>query len=306
MNIDEDNFDEFPVAYSIDNAILMHRDAHFGGDFDVMIAYYQKDGRGISKDFDIERIQSLAQTEKATGKNLSPIMLSGAEAEKVADSRKMYQDLRSLCESTNATKKIPRLVAELILSENEEIPQATNAIVAEKSAAVPALIDLLRSEEFHDPLSPGYGEAPALAAECLGKIGDKRAIISLFEAIGSGDFFDEDTILSALKTIGAPAKEFLLKVLHGKPITSDNEQAALALLSFKGDQDVAITCLKMLQEIDIVKHTPLATYLILCCEGLSSPQDRKALVDLASKDSTPKILKQDIAAITKSWNSPSS
>lgn len=301
MNLDEDNFDEFPVAYSIDNAILMHRDAHFGGDFDIMIAYYQKEGRGISKDFDLERIQSLAHTEKASGKDLSPLMLSGAEVEKIANARKMYQDLRTICESKSATNKIPRLVAELVLSENEELPQAIDAVVAEKGAAVPALIDLLRSEEFHDPLSPGYGEAPALAAECLGKIGDKRAIISLFESIGSGDFFDEDTVLAALRTIGAPAKEFLLKVLHGKPVTSDNEQAALALLHFKDDQEVAKACLKMLQEMDIDKHTPLATYLILCCEGLSSPQDRKALQEIASKASTPKILKQDIAAVTKSW-----
>lgn len=185
MNADDDNFEEFPIAYSIDNAILMHRDAHFGGDFDVMIDYYQKEGRGVCKDFDIERIQQMAHTEKSSGKNLSPLMLSGPEAEKVADARKTYQELREVCENKKATNTVPRLIAELILAENDEIPQAIKAVVAEKTAAVPALIDLLRSEDFYDPLNPGYGEAPALAAKCLGQIGDKRAIISLFEAIGS-------------------------------------------------------------------------------------------------------------------------
>lgn len=298
---DEDIFEEFPIAYSIDNAILMHRDAHFGGDFDVMIAYYGRGGRGISQDFDMERIQNLAQTEKSTGKNLSPIMLSGPEAEKVADARKAYQELREICENKKASNTIPRLIAELILSEDEEVPHAVQAVVAEKTAAVPALIDLLRSEEFYDPLHPGYGEAPALAAECLGLIGDKRAIISLFEAIGSSDFFNEDIILNALKTIGEPAKAFLLKVLHGHPITADNEQAALALLRFKDDNEVSQACLKMLQEIDLDKQAPLATYLVLACEGLASPHDRKALQDIAAKPSTPKILKQDIAAVSKSW-----
>ena len=74
---------------------------------------------------------------------------------------------------------------------------------------MPALIDLLRNEDFYDPLFPGYGEAPVLAAKCLGLIGDKRAIISLFEAIGEGDFFNEDIILDALHVIGNPARDFL-------------------------------------------------------------------------------------------------
>jgi hypothetical protein len=228
-------------------------------------------------------------------------MLSGPEAEQVANARKAYEDLREVCENTNITNKIPRLIAELVLSEDEELPKAIQDVIAEKSLIVPALINVLRSEEYYDPLYPGYGEAPAVAAQCLGLIGDKRAIISLFEAIGSGDFFNEDVVLDSLQAIGEPAKAFLLKVLHGNPITSDNEQAALALLRFKDDNEVSTACLKMLQEMDLNKHVPLATYLVLACEGLTSQHDRKALQDLAKKDTTPKILKQDIAAVSKAW-----
>lgn len=301
MEQDDDNdVEEFPIAYSIDNLILMHRDAHFGGDFDVMLDYYKKNGRGISVDFDLERIQEIADTQHAEGKDLSPLMLSGAEAERIAHSRQMYKDLRTICESNK--NSIPKLIAEMILAENEEVQGAIEAVVAEKTAIVPALIDLLRSEDFYDPLAPGYGLAPTLAAECLGKIGDKRAIISLFEAIGSGDFFNEDIILDALKAMGEPAKQFLLKVLHGKPITIDNDQAAIALIEFKEDPEVSAACLKMLQELDMKKHETFATYLVLACEGLNSSNEQMELLALAEKPTTPKSIRQDIAVVAKTWS----
>jgi HEAT repeat protein len=304
MEHDDDNdVEQFPLAYSIDNLILMHRDAHFGGDFAVMLDYYKKNGRGTSIEFDIERIQEVADTQHAEGKDLSSLLLSGAEAEKVAQSRQLYKDLREICESDNKKNLIPKLIAELILAENEEVTSAMDAVVAEKTAIVPSLIELLRSEDFYDPLSPGYGQAPSLAAECLGRIGDKRAIISLFEAIGSGDFFNEDTVLSALKMIGDPAKEFLLKVLHGKPLTSDNDQAAVALIVFKDDPTVSSTCLKMLQELDFQKHIALATYLVLACEGLRDPKEQNDFLALAEKPTTPKNIRQDIAAVAKNWDS---
>jgi hypothetical protein len=302
MEHDDDNdVEEFPIAYSIDNLILMHRDAHFGGDFDMMLEYYDKNGRGASIEFDIDRIQELADTQWTQGKDLSPLMLSGAEAERVAHSRKLYKELRELCEKKNQKNPVPKLIAELILSEDEELPKAIEAVVDEKTAIVPALIDLLRNEDFYDPLAPGYGLAPTVAAECLGKIGDKRAIISLFEAIGSGDFFNEDIVLTALKTIGAPAKEFLLRVLHGKPLTTDNEKAAIALLIFKDDPEVATACLNMLKEIDIQKHIPLATYLVLVCEGLSTKNERDEFLKLAQQPGMPKNIQQDIVAVSHSW-----
>lgn len=303
MEHDDDNdVEEFPIAYSIDNLILMHRDAHFGGDFNVMLDYYKNNGRGISMEFDIERVQELADTQHAEGKDLSPLLLSGAEAERIATSRELYKNLRELCESDSKKNLVPKLIAELILSEDDELPTAMEAVVAEKTAIVPALIDLLRSEEFYDPLAPGYGLAPTVAAECLGKIGDKRAIISLFEAIGSGDFFSEDTVLSALKMIGDPARDFLLKVLHGKPLTSDNEQAALALIVFKDEPVVSAACLNMLKELDMNKHLALATYLVLACEGLSNENEQVEFLAIAEMPSTPKNIRMDIAAVAKSWS----
>jgi len=296
----QEEFEEYPIAYSIDNAILMHRDAHFAGSFPIMLEYYAKNGKGVNSEFEISRIRELWETEQKTGQNLSVLMLSGAEAEKVARARKSYLDLRSLyTKSAGHKKTFPLLIADLILAEEEEVPEAIQAVIAQKGAVVTLLIDLLRSEDFHDPLFPGYGEAPALAAKCLGMIADKRSLISLFEAIGSEDFFNEDIILEALHSIGQPAKTFLLKVLHGRPLTIDNEHAALALSWFKDDPEVSASCLKILQEIDLPKNELLATFLVLACESLTPPL-RQELLAIAGHPKISKALRNDILIIASS------
>lgn len=300
INDEEEDLD-FPISYSIDNSILMHRDVHFGGSFDLMLDYYNKEGKGTVKDFEIPRIQELYDTEKRTGKNLSALMLTGAEAERVARARQVYQQLKSLYETKSTVKTLPILIADLILAEEEESDAAIKAAAEKKAAIVPSLIDLLKNEEFYDTLFPGYGQAPAMAAKALGMIGDKRAIISLFEAIGEGDFFNEDIILEALHVIGNPARDFLLKVLHGKPLTGDNEKAAIALVTFKDDPVVGTACLQMLKELDIKKEEALATYLILACEGLQSKEERQELMKIANLPTTPKTLQLDIKSIAKAW-----
>lgn len=300
--MDESQFEEFPVTSETDKAILMHRDVHFGGKFDFMLEYYKKGGKGINPDFELERILELQQIETELKQNLAAMLLSGSEAERVGQAKDAYKKLRDIYSKDAKAYRQPRLIADLILSEEEEPQQEIDAVVAEKSAIVPALMDLLRSEDFHDPLFPGYGLAPALATKCLGLIGDKRAIISLFESIGSEDFFNEDLALEALRHIGEPAKEFLLKVLHARPITFDNERSAIALLQFKDDPQVSKTCVEMLQEFDLKQHLPFATYLVLTCEGLKDKALQKQLLDLSKNPKTPSALCRDIQTISKTWS----
>jgi HEAT repeat protein len=297
---EEEGFDNFPITYSIDNQILMHRETHFGGDFALMLEYYKNEGKGINKEFELSRIEELYKLQTQTGRDLATVMLSGAEIEKIAKAKEAYKALRDIYTIKKEKNKIPKLIADLILAENADIDAALEAVIAEKSAIVPALVELLRNEDFCDPLFPGYGQAPALAAECLGKIGDKRAIISLYESIGEGDFFNDDIILRALHSIGEPAKAFLLKVVHGHPINHDNEQAAIALINFKNDEDVSLTCLSLLKEIDLTKHEAFATYLVLACESL--PKNiQSELIELGNKSNTPKTIKQDIQVLAKLW-----
>lgn len=295
---------DFPLSDALDNAILMHRDVHFGGSFDIMLEYYERGGLGVQQEFDIKRIQELNMIEKKIKKDLAPEMLTGVDAERVGEAREAYRRLKLLYEGTpSATKQYPRLIADLILAEDdEEAEGAVKVIVAEKTAIVPALVELLRSENLHDPLFPGFGLAPALATRCLGNIGDKRAIIAIFESLGESDFISDDQALEALKHIGEPAKQFLLKVLHGRPLTFDNERAATALINFKDDPEVSKTALEMLKTLDLKRDQILANELILICEGLKSDADRKAFEVFAEAGSTPPSLRLDIRAIVKCWN----
>jgi hypothetical protein len=291
----DDKSEIYPVFDAIDHEILLHRDAHFGGNFGFMLNYYSRNGKGIRDEFSIDRMLFLAEFEKQIKENLAGLVLSGPEAENVAKAKEAYKKLRDLYETCK--QKLPLLIADLILSENEEEEAAMTAVVKEKTIIVRSLIDLVRSEDFYDPLFPGYGLAPELAMKCLGKIGDKRSIISLFEALGQGDFFSDEVIIEALYAIGKPAETFLLKVVSGRPFNDDNEKAAMALIRFKDDPEVALHCLTLLKNPAVLQHIPLATYLILGCEGLNNLEQRQEFIQLAQNQTTPKELQLDFKTI---------
>ena len=52
------------------------------------------------------------------------------------------------------------MVADLVLSEEEDPIQEIAAVVACGAKAVPSLIELLKSEDFYNPLSPATGKLP--------------------------------------------------------------------------------------------------------------------------------------------------
>lgn len=293
---------EFPLFDEIDCQILMHRDAHFGGQFATMIQYYENKGKGVSQEFEIKRLYSLAELEMQLQQNLAATILSGAEAEQVGLAKQAYKDLRDLYDNKTKRNHYPILIANLILSEEEEPAEEINAILAEGDKITPELLQLVKSEDYSNPLYPGYGQAPVLAAKCLGLIGDKRAIIALFETIGHAhDFFDEDISINALKLIGRPAKEFLMHVVKGKPYNEDNERAAIALGSFNEDPEASITCFELLKELNVKQHPILASYLVLACAGLEHTPYREEFIQFANNPALPKTLQLDILAVTKEW-----
>jgi len=294
---EEDELEPFPLMDAVDKEILMHREAHFGGKFSIMLEYYAVGGKGVHSEFDLKRIEKLAQIEEEMNENLAPLLLSGSDAEKIGRAKECYKNLREFYEHENPKSKLPRLIADLILSEEDEAEEEVKAIVQEKRAIIPLLLDLLRSTDFHDPLFPGYGHAPFLAAKCLGLIGDARAIFALFEGLGEGDFADEKMVLKALENAGEPAKEFLLKVVSSKPIGEDNERAALALIAFQEDLKVTDTALTLLEESGVFEHDSYATYLILICEGLENAEQKKRLKALLDRDDLPDHMRRDIEAI---------
>ena len=93
--------------------ILMHRDAHFGGQFSVMRDYYTTEGKGVH--FSVEEVERL---ENLVDEDLAPLLLSGSDMERVGKARATYRQLRELCEVENPKNPHPRLLADLILSED--------------------------------------------------------------------------------------------------------------------------------------------------------------------------------------------
>jgi hypothetical protein len=302
QEMDMDSGEAYSLADALDVEILMHRDAHFGGQFPVMLEYYRNEGKGANPEFEIPRIEELQRMEQESGENLAALLLTGPDAERVAKTREAYRKLREVAESTQKGKPThAQLLAHLILSEDSELTKEVAAIVAAGKDIVPALIQMIQSDDYYDPLFPGYGLAPTFAAHCLGKLGDERAIPILFGCIGKSDFFNEDTLCQALHAIGAPARTFLLKIVQGRPLNEDNVCAALALSYFDNDPEVAKACLQQLQQDDVLKNEPLATYLLMACFGLQSASERKAFADLTKRKDFPESLKRDAKTIFAQW-----
>ncbi len=304
-SFDESDFNEgenYPLTDADDNEILMHRDVHFGGDFALMLEYYEAEEKGAV--LDRRRIQALAELEERLGHNLAPLSLSGAEAESVGRAKHLYSALRDLYEQQrlSPTSK-ERLLADLILSELDEEDDAVEACVKGGAAIVPELITLLNASEFTNPLLPGYGFAPSLAARALGRLKDERAVIPLFEAIGQGELDTEEEAIAALRLIGDKARDFLVRQLNGRFLTQDTETAALVLSTFREELEISKAALRCLEETHALSRSPLSFYLAAACAALHSPRDRASLKALGERPEAPALTREQISEVVAQWGS---
>lgn len=296
-----DKYDYFPIIDAIDHEIIMHRDIHFSGSFDIMLDYYENDGKGVVEEFSIERIKTLQKFEKQSHSNLSEHILTEHEVDLVAKIKDYYFKFRKVYESHDGNP-ILRKIADLILSEEEHPKNEMEAIVHFGEKAVKPLLELVKASEFYDPLYPGYGYAPQLAIRALGIIGDKSAIPILFEELDKHDFTTEEAIIEALCTIGAEAKAFLLKMLSGNTPSKNMEKAVVVLLNFEEDPLISSHCLRLLKTIDVNKHITLANYLIFGCASLFDPVEREEFRTLYTRSPFPKEIKTEMNLIISGWN----
>lgn len=285
----------------LDHEVLMHRDAHFGGDFKVMFDYYEQEGIGTHPDIDLERITYLAAIEEQLGENLASLILTGPEAEMVAKARRAYENLKEIYEMEEEESPFPRLLADLILSEEEEPTVEIEAIVSQGTRIVPELLHIVKSDDAYNALFPGYGYAPYLAILCLGQIGDPSAIIPLFETLGREMVFDEEVVLEAFYAIGEPAKRFLLTQLKGRPVTKDTINAAFALTIFADQTDVAVACLEQLSLRDVFEKPLLRSYLLMNCEGIRGTAYVEELAKMAQNPELPHDFRKEINGLLSSW-----
>lgn len=291
---------EIPALDTVDLEILMHRDVHFGKNFDIMIEYYLEDGVGAMPDFDAARMRELKTIEEQMKQDLSALLLPGSAKSLVERAKKAYFDLREVY-SKEKPDEVGILISDLILSE-EELPKAEmQKIIEKREKAVDPLIHLINSSDFYDPLFPGYGRSPRFAAKCLAEIGDPRSIQYLFNALGQENFFTDDAMISSITSFGEQAKPFLIRTLQHKPLSKDNEHAAIVLTNFPDDPEIAKACLEMLKQPDIQKKVPLATYLIFGCAALNNKSDQKAFKELSRDQNLSPDLHDEMRVILNSW-----
>lgn len=296
---DEEN--EFFLSEELDHEILMHRDAHFGGDFDVMLNYYSQDKVGVNPDFDLTRIEYLAEIEKQNEQNLAPLILSPSEIERVAAARKAYRSFKAIYDVEEEKVSHPRLIGDLILTEEEEPNDEIQAIVNEGLKISPELIAILKSEDAYDTLFPGYGFAPYLAMVCLALIKDPESIIPIFETIGRPSVFGDEPAFEALANFGEEGKKFLLKRLKSRPLNKDNFNAAVALSYFPPDIEIAKASFEELKDSKVRANPHLAAYLCCHADLLKGTESQKEFMTLAQDPHLPQELKEEMRKVVKDW-----
>lgn len=292
---------ELPIVDHLDAEIIMHKDVHFGGQFSIMLHYYEQEGKGVRPEFNPRRILDLYKIEQTYKINLRDHLLSDEQKERVAQAQDAYSKLKEMYHVSKDPDSPALKLADLILSEEENPISEIDAVVGLKEQLLSELLQMIISDDFFDPLFPGYGYAPELVARCLGLIGSPKAIEPLFARIAQVDFYIEDVILEALKNIGEPAKQFLMRVLLQTPISESNERAAVALIQFRHDPQVALLSLKLLKDPAIRAHHTLMGYLIVIAEGLKGLEEAKQFIALTEDTSLPKLLRDDIAEVTRHW-----
>lgn len=290
-----------PLLDAVDLEILMHRDAHFGKNFAIMLEYYHQDGVGVMPDFELSRIEYLMHLEKELKEDISEKWLPEPAKEAVDKSIQLYVELRDVYENENSPP-LSLLMSDLILSEEECPEKEVEALVRFGKEAGPALISLIAASTFYDPLNPGYGRAPIFAADAIARLRDEKAIPHLFEALSYDNFYTDEAMISALVSFGKPAKEFLMRILLGQVIGKDTEVAAMVLASFPPDEEIAKLALNRLESPSILKRENLSSYLIFACEGLCRDEDRDRFFALSKKPDMPSTLANEVLIISKSWH----
>lgn len=290
---------DLPLLDETDMEILMHRNTHFGGNFNEMIRYYEEDGIGINEEFELDRIRELQQVEHDLGEDLGEKVLPEHAKEKVHEAKEAYIKLRDIYDM-DSPPPMGKLIADLILSEDEPPENEMKALVDEKEKGVASLIKLIQSESYYDPLFPGYGRAPIYAAQTLGKIKDEKAVAPIFSALGQENFEAESALISALHEFGEPAKAFLVQRLTQLPLSLDNTRASIALASFLPDPIIEEEALKLLQVTEVQQNKPFFNYLLI----LLSETKEKSVVDvlkvLAEKNELSQDLKDECLNLIKS------
>ena len=295
--MDNLDFPGIPLLNEIDKEILMHKEIHFQGEFPIMLAYYRQNGKGTYRDFTANRIEFLENLEKSMGTNLAKATLPDPAHEKIKHAREVYTNLKDLYDES-PSRKIPLLLANLILSEEELPEKEIHALTHAGNDAVGYVCEILKEPYFYDVLYPGYGKSPALAALVLKKMQDPSCIPTLFQALSLfASQENEDAIIDALVSFGSECESFIIKKIQRKPFSKDNENAAIILNQFPTTPELAHFCIDQLLKVDPQKHEIFCMYLLFTASAATDPQKIESIK--AYREKCPPTLQNEINLIFK-------
>lgn len=284
-----------PLMSEEDRWILMYRDVHFSGNFELMLEYFQNGGIGCHPEIDEDDIMRLANFEGRQGCNLSDVCLSEIEQERVEEAQKEYQRLRDLFENPKKEELPARWLVRLIFAEEAHPLKEIAAVVHFYKELKPVLREILLSGKYEDTLSPGYGKAPLRVLRVLFHVKDVECIPLLFSLMQRNDFSFDSAVVRTLVSMGEPARAFLEKVMASKICTLDNENAAIALCSFPSAYSTERLAVETLDKIDWHHHFDFANYLINLCIETQDPSLRSRLQAWCRDVHKPQELRQEIA-----------
>lgn len=295
--MDDPNFPGIPLLNEIDKEIIMHNEVHFEGKFPLMLTYYRKNGKGMQPDFTVKRIEFLEGLEKSMEVNLVKSVLPVPAQEKIKHAQSVYKNLKELYDEPKP-RKIPILLADLILTEEDPPQKEIEALYQMGSEAVSYICEILKEPYFYDPLYPGYGKAPSLAAMTLKKTQDPSCVPTLFQALCLFPSQEtEDTILNALVSFKAECESFMTRKIESLPFSKDNENAAIVLNQFEPTPELAHFCIDVLLKTDPNKHETFCMYLLFTASAATDTKKIKALKEY--QKTCPPNLKSEINLLFK-------
>ena len=68
-----------PLIDDHDIEILVHRNAHFGGSFAIMLEYYKSNCVGVNDNISLKRIEEMDHIEKSVGSDIGEYLLPDTE-----------------------------------------------------------------------------------------------------------------------------------------------------------------------------------------------------------------------------------
>jgi len=300
-SLDQIDPGEQHLTDELDHLILQHREAHFGGDFKVMVDFYEKESFGIHPEFEIERIEYLQKVEKELGQDLAKTLLSDLEKDQVTRSLEAYAHLKEVYQEGNKSTLAERLLSDLFLIEDGEGKEEIAHVLEQKEKMVGGLIRMIDSAQAFDPLFPGYGYAPYFAIICLGKMGDPKAIKPLFSLLEKEFVFDEYVVTEALHQIGESAKQFLLDMTQTRPVTKENADAAFALCAFEAESAICKNAFEQLKSEEAQTHPLFVAYLLCNLDNAEAAPLKEEVLAWANDSETPKKLQKEVLEITSKW-----